>query len=184
MIEIHAAHGYLLHQFYSPLSNQRKDEYGDSFENRIRLLLEVTDAVKSVMSSQQVLFVRISATDWTDGGWTIEDSVQLSSLLKEHGVDLIDVSSGGNVPKVDIPIGPGYQVAFAERIKTETGILTGAVGLITNSQQADMIVEKEQADVILIARESLRDPYFPLHAAQQLGDDYAYPVQYERARPR
>lgn len=184
VIEIHAAHGYLLHQFYSPLSNQRTDEYGGTFENRVRLVLEVTDAVKSVMSDKQVLFVRISATDWTEKGWNIDDSIILSGLLKQHGVDLIDTSTGGNVAKVNIPLKPGYQVGFAERIKQETGILTGAVGLITNAQQADMILEKEQADVILIARESLRDAYFPLHAAQQLGDDYNYPVQYERAKPR
>ncbi len=184
VIEIHAAHGYLLHQFYSPLSNQRNDEYGGSFENRIRLLLEVTDAVKNTMSGKQILFVRLSATDWTEGGWTIEDSVKLSSILKERGVDLIDTSSGGNVAKANIPLKPGYQVLFAERIKKETGILTGAVGLITNAQQADAILEKEEADVIFIARESLRDPYFPLHAAQQLSDDYSYPIQYERAKPK
>ena len=184
VIEIHAAHGYLLHQFYSPLSNQRTDEYGGSFENRVRLVLEVVDAVKSAMSNEQILFVRISATDWTDDGWNIDDSIILSGLLKQHGVDLIDTSSGGNVAKANIPLKPGYQVEFAERIKQETGILTGTVGLITNSQQADAILEKGEADVILIARESLRDAYFPLHAAQQLGDEYNYPVQYERAKPK
>ncbi len=184
VIEIHAAHGYLLHQFYSPLSNARTDEYGGSFENRVRLVLEITDAVKKVLGDEKLLFVRVSATDWTDGGWTIDDSVKLSSLLKEHGVDVIDTSSGGNVPGAKIPTKPGYQVEFAEQIKRETGILTAAVGLITNAQQADMILEKDGADLIVIARESLRDPYFPLHAAQQLGDNYSYPVQYERAKPK
>lgn len=184
VIELHAAHGYLLHQFYSPLSNNRTDEYGGSFENRIRLLLEITDAVRRVWSHKKPLFVRLSATDWTEGGWTIEDSVRLSSLLKARGVDLIDTSSGGNVAKANIPLKPGYQVSFAEQIKRESNILTGAVGLITDAQQADTILEKEQADLIFIARESLRDPYFPLHAAQQLGDDYNYPVQYERAKPK
>ncbi len=184
IVELHAAHGYLLHQFYSPLSNFRDDEYGGSFENRVRLVLDVTDAVKKVLGDEKLLFVRISATDWTEGGWTIEDSVKLSSLLKEHGVDVIDTSSGGNVPKAVIPSKPGYQAEFAKRIKKESNILTGAVGLITNAQQADAILEKEQADLILIARESLRDPYFPLHAAYQLGDEQAYPVQYERAKPK
>jgi len=184
VIELHGAHGYLLHQFYSPLSNQRTDEYGGSFENRARLLLEITDAVKKAWGDEKLLFVRISATDWTEGGWTIEDSVILAGMLKQRGVDLIDTSTGGNVPHAKIPSKPGYQVEFAERIKAETGILTGAVGLITSAEQADMILEKEQADVILIARASLRDPYFPLHAAQELGDEYSYPVQYERAKPR
>ncbi len=184
VIELHAAHGYLLHQFYSPLSNQRTDEYGGSFENRIRLLLEVTDAVRKVWSNEKPLFIRLSATDWTEGGWTIEDSVKLASLLKEHGADLIDTSSGGNVSKANIPLKPGYQVEFAKQIKREANILTGTVGLITNAQQADAILEKDEADLILIARESLRDPYFPLHAAQQLGDAYSYPVQYERAKPK
>ncbi len=183
VIELHAAHGYLFHQFYSPLSNQRKDEYGGSFDNRVRLLLEVTDAVKQVWGNDKPLFVRLSATDWTDDGWTIEDSIQLSSLLKAKGVDLIDTSSGGNAV-AHIPLKPGYQVDFAAQIKQGSGILTGAVGLITTAEQANNILEKEEADLILIARESLRDPYFPLHAAQTLGDDYQYPVQYERAKPR
>jgi 2,4-dienoyl-CoA reductase-like NADH-dependent reductase (Old Yellow Enzyme family) len=183
VIEIHAAHGYLFHQFYSPLSNKRTDEYGSSFKNRARILLEVTEAVRSIWGNDKPLFVRLSATDWTEGGWDVEDSVILSAMLKEKGVDLIDTSSGGNV-YAKIPLKPGYQVEFAERIKAEAGILTGAVGLITNAQQADMILEKEQADIILIARESLRDPYFPLHAAQTLGDEMPWPVQYERAKPR
>ena len=184
VIELHAAHGYLLHQFYSPLSNKRTDEYGGSFENRMRLLVEVTDAVRKVWSDEKPLFVRLSATDWTEGGWTIDDSIKLAALLKEHNVDLIDTSSGGNVAKATIPLRPGYQVEFAEKIKAEANILTGAVGLITNAQQADMILEKDGADLILFARESLRDPYFSLHAAQQLGDDYNYPIQYERAKPK
>ncbi len=184
VVEIHAAHGYLFHQFYSPLSNKRTDDYGGTFKNRARILLEVTDAVRKVWGNDKPIFVRISATDWTEGGWDVEDSVILSAMLKEKGADLIDTSSGGNVPHAKIPVKPGYQVEFAERIKAEAGILTGAVGLITNAQQADMILEKEQADIILIARESLRDPYFPLHAAQTLGDEIAWPVQYERAKPR
>ena len=183
VIEIHAAHGYLFHQFYSPLSNKRTDEYGGTFKNRARLLLEVAEAVRNVWGNDKPLFVRLSATDWTEGGWDIEDSVILSAMLKEKGVDLIDTSSGGNV-HAKIPVKPGYQVEFAERIKAEAHMLTGAVGLITNPQQADMILEKEQADIILIARESLRDPYFPLHAAQILDDVVAWPVQYERAKPR
>lgn len=185
VIEIHAAHGYLFHQFYSPLSNKRTDEYGGTFKNRVRILLEVAEAVQKVWGNEKPLFVRLSATDWTEGGWDVEDSVILAAMLKEKGVDLIDTSSGGNVPHAKIPLKPGYQVEFAERIKAEAGILTGAVGLITNAQQADMILEKGQADIILIARESLRDPYFPLHAANALGDDaIPWPVQYERAKPR
>jgi 2,4-dienoyl-CoA reductase-like NADH-dependent reductase (Old Yellow Enzyme family) len=183
VIEIQAAHGYLFHEVYSPLSNKRTDEYGGTFKNRARLLLEVTEAIRRVWGNDKPLFVRISATDWTEGGWDIEDSVILSAMLKEKGADLIDTSSGGNI-HAKIPLKPGYQVEFAERIKAEAGILTGAVGLITNAQQADMILEKEQADIILIARESLRDPYFPLHAAQVLGDELPWPVQYERAKPR
>lgn len=185
VVEIHAAHGYLFHQFLSPLSNKRADEYGGNFKNRARLLFETVDAVRKVWGNEKPLFVRISATDWTEGGWDIEDSVILAAMLKEKGVDLIDTSSGGNVPNAKIPVKPGYQVAFAARIKAEAGVLTGAVGLITNAQQADMIVAKEQADLILIARESLRDPYFPLHAAQVLGnEEVKWHVQYERAKPR
>lgn len=181
VIELHAAHGYLLHQFYSPLSNQRTDEYGGSFENRIRLLLEVIDSVKQVWPDEKPLFVRISATDWTEGGWTIEDSVKLATVLKEKGVDLIDTSTGGNV-LAKIPLKPGYQVEFAEQIKKESGIMTGAVGLITESKQANEIIETEQADLVFIARELLRDPYFPLRAAHELGQDITWPVQYERAK--
>ncbi|WP_118951312.1 NADH:flavin oxidoreductase/NADH oxidase [Taibaiella helva] len=183
VIELHAAHGYLLHQFLSPLSNQRTDEYGGSFENRIRLLLEVVAAVQSEMAAHMPLFVRISATDWVDGGWDIDQSVQLVALLADKGVDLVDVSTGGLVTGVRIPLEPGYQVPFAERIRKETGILTGAVGLISSAQQAEQILEEEQADLILMARELLRNPYFPLHAAVQLEDEPAYLPQYERAKP-
>jgi len=181
VVEIHAAHGYLLHQFLSPLSNQRTDIYGGSFENRVRLLLEVTRIVKEVWGDQP-LFVRLSATDWVPGGWTIDESVKLAKLLKDLGVDLIDTSSGGNVVQAPIPSMPGYQVHFAERIKKETGILTGAVGLITTAEQANNILEKGEADVVSFARELLRDPYFALHAAQALGDDISWPAQYERGR--
>jgi 2,4-dienoyl-CoA reductase-like NADH-dependent reductase (Old Yellow Enzyme family) len=158
MVEIHAAHGYLLHQFMSPLSNFRTDEYGGSFENRIRLLVEVLEAVQSEWPKDLPLFVRISATDWADGGWNIQESVQLSKILKEKGVDLIDVSSGGVVSHQQIPVGPNYQVPFAERIKKETEIRTAAVGLITNAHQAEAIIADGKADLVLFARESLRNP--------------------------
>jgi 2,4-dienoyl-CoA reductase-like NADH-dependent reductase (Old Yellow Enzyme family) len=181
VIEIHAAHGYLLHEFYSPLSNHRTDEYGGSFENRIRLLLEVIASVKEVWPAENPLFVRISSTDWTEGGWTADDSVKLAKALKNAGVDLVDCSSGGNV-LAKIPLKPGYQVEFAERIKKESGILTGAVGLITEAVQANNIIQSGQADMVLLAREMLRDPYFPLRAAHQLGQEIKWPVQYERAR--
>lgn len=180
--EIHAAHGYLLHQFYSPLSNQRTDEYGGSFENRIRLVIEVVEAVKEVWPANLPLFVRISATDWTEGGWTIDDSVALAKKLKEAGVDLIDTSTGGNVPRASIPVKPGYQVEFAETIKKDTGILTGAVGMITEPEQANTIIASGQADIVLLARELLRDPHFPLRAAHHLGQEIQWPVQYERAK--
>jgi 2,4-dienoyl-CoA reductase-like NADH-dependent reductase (Old Yellow Enzyme family) len=182
LIEIHAAHGYLIHQFLSPLSNKRVDSYGGSFENRIRLLLDIVDTVKEVWPANLPLFVRISATDWADGGWNPDEAVKLSSILKLKGVDLIDTSSGGLVHSAKVPVGPGYQVPFAGRIKNETGILTGAVGLITEAKQAESILENGQADLILIARESLRDPYFPLHAAHVLGDDIEWPRQYMRAK--
>lgn len=183
LIEIHAAHGYLLHQFLSPLSNQRTDNYGGSFENRTRLLLEIVKAVQSVWPADYPLFVRISATDWAEGGWDIEQSVQLAALLKQQGVDLVDCSSGGLVPHVKIPVEPGYQVPFAERIKKEAGVLTGAVGLITKAVQAEQIIANAQADIVLLARELLRDPYFPLHAAHELGADITWHPQYERAKP-
>jgi len=182
VIEIHAAHGYLIHQFLSPLSNQRIDNYGGSFENRIRILLEVVKEVQTVWPKSLPLFVRISSTDWAEGGWNIEEAVKLSVILKQQGVDLIDCSSGGLVPHAKIPLAPGYQVAFAERIKKEAGILTGAVGLITDSTQAENILISGQADLILIARASLRDPYFALHAASTLEEDIAWPLQYQRAK--
>jgi 2,4-dienoyl-CoA reductase-like NADH-dependent reductase (Old Yellow Enzyme family) len=184
VLEIHAAHGYLLHQFLSPLSNFRKDEYGGSFENRIRLLLEVLKAVQTEWSRELPLMVRISATDWADGGWNSEESVQLSKILKEKGVDVIDVSSGGLVPHQQIPLGPNYQVHFAEKIKKETGLLTGAVGLITTSQQAEAIISSGKADFVLFARESLRNPNLGLDFAQELGVDLQWPKQYERAKMR
>jgi 2,4-dienoyl-CoA reductase-like NADH-dependent reductase (Old Yellow Enzyme family) len=182
IVEIHAAHGYLLHEFLSPLTNQRTDNYGGSFENRIRLLLEVTDAVRSEWPENLPLFVRISATDWAEGGWNIEESVLLSKILKEKGVDLIDVSSGGLVAHQQIPIGPNYQVAFAERIKQEAGILTSAVGLITDADQSEAIVASEKADLVLFARESLRNPHLALDFAKELGVDIKWPKQYERAK--
>jgi 2,4-dienoyl-CoA reductase-like NADH-dependent reductase (Old Yellow Enzyme family) len=183
VLELHAAHGYLLHQFLSPLSNRRSDEYGGSFENRVRLTLEITEAVKEVWGTEKALFVRISATDWTEGGWTIEDSVALAVLLKSKGVHLIDTSSGGNVPKASIPVQPGYQVDFASKIKAEAEICTAAVGLITTPQQAEAILQNHQADLIFIARESLRNPNFPLYTAHVLGDKIKWPEQYERAIP-
>jgi 2,4-dienoyl-CoA reductase-like NADH-dependent reductase (Old Yellow Enzyme family) len=180
-IEIHAAHGYLLHQFLSPLSNQRTDGYGGSFERRTRLLLEVVKGVRAFWPERLPLFVRISATDWVEGGWDIEQSIELTRLLKPAGVDLIDASSGGLSPEQKIPIGPGYQVAFAQRIRGEAKIATAAVGLITEPAQAEAIIRDGQADAVLIARESLRDPYWPLHAARALGYEMKPPFQYERA---
>ena len=183
VIEVHAAHGYLLHEFLSPLSNRRDDAYGGSFENRTRLLREVIAAVRRVWPEQAPLFVRISATDWVDGGWGIEDSVQLARELTPLGVDLIDCSSGGNVARAEIPIGPGYQTSFAQRLRTDAGIFTGAVGLITSPTQAEHIIGSGQADAVLIARELLRDPYFPLRAARELGQETTWPAQYLRAGP-
>jgi 2,4-dienoyl-CoA reductase-like NADH-dependent reductase (Old Yellow Enzyme family) len=182
VIELHGAHGYLIHQFLSPISNKRTDEYGGVFENRIRLLLEIITAVNEVWPEEYPLFVRISASDWTEGGWTIDDSVALAKILKNNGVDLIDCSSGGNVAGARIPLKPGYQVEFAEAVKKETGILTGAVGLITNAEQADGIIKSGQADVVLLARELLRDPHFPLRAAHELGHEIKWPNQYARAQ--
>jgi 2,4-dienoyl-CoA reductase-like NADH-dependent reductase (Old Yellow Enzyme family) len=181
VLEIHSAHGYLLQEFLSPISNRRTDHYGGSFENRIRLLLEVVGAVKTVWPGENPLFVRISSTDWTEGGWTIEESIRLASILKEHGVDLIDCSSGGNVFNARIPFGPGYQVQFSEAIR-KTGILTGAVGLITTPQQAEEILETGKADLVLLGRELLRNPYFPLHAAKELSTETTWPLQYLRAK--
>jgi 2,4-dienoyl-CoA reductase-like NADH-dependent reductase (Old Yellow Enzyme family) len=183
--EVHAAHGYLLHQFLSPLSNRREDDYGGSFENRIRLLLEVSEAVRQVWPAQLPLLVRLSATDWVEDGWNPDETVELASRLKALGVDLIDVSSGGTSANAEIPIGPGYQTRFAERIRREAGIATGAVGLITEAVQAEHVLRTGQADLILLARELLRDPYWPLHAAGYLGDaSVPWPAQYVRAAQR
>ena len=184
VIEVHAAHGYLIHEFLSPLSNQRADQYGGSFDNRTRLVREVAQAIRRVWPEQLPLFTRISATDWTAGGWDIEQSVELAKRLKPLGVDLIDCSSGGNVATAKIPIGPGYQTPFAERIRREAGILTGSVGMITTATQAEHIVGSGQADAVLLAREMLRDPYFPMRAARELGQEITWPAQYLRAGPQ
>lgn len=182
VVEIHSAHGYLLHSFYSPLSNKRTDGYGGSFDNRIRLLLEVTAAVQEVWPKNLPLFVRISATDWEEGGWSAEDSVQLALRLKAMGVDLVDCSTGGNTPSAKIPAGPLYQVRYAGQVRREAGIATGAVGIITKAAEAEQILQEGKADVVLMAREMLRDPYFPLHAAKELGVDLEWPDQYKRAK--
>lgn len=182
-VEIHAAHGYLLHEFMSPLANERTDRYGGSFENRVRLPLEVADAVRAAWPEHLPLFMRISATDWADGGWTPDESVELARRLRQHHVDLVDVSSGGQVANAKIPVGPGFQVPFAERIRKEAEIPTAAVGLITDPLQANGIIASGQADIVLLAREMLRDPYFPLHAAAELGETASWPVQYLRAAP-
>lgn len=182
VVEIHAAHGYLLHEFLSPLSNRRKDEYGGSLENRMRLVLRIATAVRDKWPAMWPVFTRISATDWTPAGWDLAQSIELSRALKALGIDLIDCSSGGNVPKASIPIGPGYQVEFAEAIRRDTGIATGAVGMITEPAQAEEIISSGKADAVLLARAFLQDPYWPLHAASALGDDIAWPVQYGRAK--
>ena len=181
VLEIHAAHGYLLHEFLSPLSNQRTDEYGGPLGHRIRALCDVTWAVREVWPAAFPLFVRISVTDWAEDGWDADQSVLLAQRLKPLGVDLIDCSSGWLLPRVMIPIGPGYQVPFAERIRQEAGIATGAVGLITEPEQANEIIASGKADIVLLAREMLRDPYWPLHAARRLGSKLAPPVPYRRA---
>ena len=181
LAEIHAAHGYLLHEFLSPLSNRRDDRYGGSFDNRTRLLREVVDAVRTVWPAHLPLWLRISASDWAEGGWDIEHSIELARSMPAHGVDLIDVSSGGLVPNARIPSGPNYQVPFACRIRREAGIPTGAVGMITEPAQADAIVQNGEADLILLAREMLRDPYFPRRAAHALGASIEAPEQYQRA---
>jgi 2,4-dienoyl-CoA reductase-like NADH-dependent reductase (Old Yellow Enzyme family) len=183
VVEIHAAHGYMLHSFFSPLSNHRRDAYGGSFENRTRIAREVAEAVRRQWPEKYPLFIRISATDWTEGGWDIEQSVELARMLKPLGVDLVDCSSGGNVAGAKIPMGPGYQVKFAERIRREAGIRTGAVGMITSAVQAEQILRTGQADVVLLARQMLRDPYWPLHAASELGHAASWPAQYLRAAP-
>ncbi|MGZ3913197.1 MAG: NADH:flavin oxidoreductase/NADH oxidase [Flavisolibacter sp.] len=183
VVEIHAAHGYLIHEFLSPLSNQREDDYGGSFSNRIRFLVEITAAIRRVWPEDLPLFVRISATDWVPGGWTEADSVALARVLQPLGVDLIDCSTGGNVAGVRIPLQPLYQVPFAEKIRKETGMLSGAVGLIKTPAECEEILTGGKADLIFLARQLLRDPYFPLHAARELGVDLAWPDQYLRAKP-
>jgi 2,4-dienoyl-CoA reductase-like NADH-dependent reductase (Old Yellow Enzyme family) len=183
VIEIHAAHGYLVHQFLSPLSNHRRDEYGGDFENRIRLLTEIVGAVRRHWPAGYPLFVRISATDWVEGGWSPDEAVRLAGVLGSLDVDLLDCSSGGLVPYQQIPVGPGYQVSFSQRIRAATGILTGAVGMLTNAVQAESILVTGQADLVFMARQLLRDPYFPLHAADELRNkEIHWPLQYERAR--
>ena len=183
VVEIHAAHGYLIHQFLSPLSNHRTDQYGGDLNSRIRFALEVVEAVRQVWPRSLPLFLRISATDWVEGGWTADESVSLAIRVRDLGADLVDCSSGGSSPQQKIPMEPGYQVPFAERIRREAGILTGAVGLITTSAQADEIVRSGKADLVLLSREFLRDPYFPLHAAKVLGQELRPPIQYGRAWP-
>ena len=183
VLEIHAAHGYLIHEFLSPLTNTRTDAYGGSLDNRMRLCLEIVDAVRRVWPDYQPVFVRISATDWVAGGWDVDQAVELCRRLRARGVDLVDCSSGGNVPHLEIPIGPGYQVPFAERIRREAGIPTGAVGMITAPAQANEIVQNERADCVLLARELLRDPYWPLRAARELDHLVPWPAQYHRAAP-
>ncbi len=184
VVEIHAAHGYLISEFLSPLSNKREDEYGGSFENRTRLCREVVTAVRSAWPKELPVFIRVSATDWVEGGWTIEESVRLAIELKTMGVDLIDSSSGGTALHAKIPVGPGYQTQFAERIRREAGAMTGAVGMITSPEQAEHIIRTGQADAVIMAREFLRDPYWPLRAANELDQPIAWPVQYLRAAPK
>ncbi len=182
--EVHAAHGYLLHEFLPLLAHQRTDRYGGSFENCIRLPLEVVAAVREVWPERLPLLVRISATDWVEGGWDLDQSVELARRLREHGVDLVDCSSGGIMPNAKIELGPGYQVPFAERIRREAGIPTGAVGLITEPEQAAAIIREGKAELVFLARELLREPRWPLLAALRQGVEIRWPPQYERARPR
>ncbi len=182
-VEIHAAHGYLLHEFLSPLTNQRTDSYGGSFDNRIRLLLEATEAVRQVWPERLPLLVRTSATDWVEGGWNVDESVELARRLRERGVDLVDCSSGGLLHSVRIPVGPGYQVGFAARIRREAGIATAAVGLITEPAQANQVITSGAADLVLVGRAALRDSYWPLHAAEALGEAASWPKQYLRGAP-
>jgi 2,4-dienoyl-CoA reductase-like NADH-dependent reductase (Old Yellow Enzyme family) len=184
ILELHAAHGYLLHEFLSPLANVREDRYGGSFENRARLALKVVDEVRVRWPERLPLWVRVSATDWVEGGWDADQSVELARALREHGIDLVDVSSGGLHPGQRIPVGPGYQVRFAARIRREAGIATASVGLITDAKQADAILREGDADVVLLAREMLRQPHWPLLAAHALGQAGPWPLQYLRARPR
>ena len=184
VVEVHAAHGYLIHEFLSPLVNTRTDDYGGSYDNRVRVCLEIVDAVRGVWPERLPVLVRISSTDWKNGGWDLEQSIELARRLKSHGVDLVDCSSGGAVADATIIVGPGYQVPFAERIRREAGIATGAVGMITEPGQADAIVRGEKADCVLLARELLRDPYWPLRAARELGHQVPWPAQYLRAAHR
>ena len=181
LVEIHAAHGYLLHSFYSPLANERTDAYGGSFDNRVRIVVEVTRAVRRVLPPSLPLSVRLSCTDWTEGGWTIEDTVALARRLKEEGADLIDCSSGGNVATAHVPAAPGYQVPFAQAVRDEAEVASAAVGLITTPQQAEQIIVDGEADIVLMGRELLRNPYWPLHAALALEQPVAPPPQYLRA---
>ena len=183
VIEVHAAHGYLLHEFLSPLSNRREDAYGGSFDNRVRLVLEVVREVRVRLDHGVPLVLRVSATDWVEGGWSEDDTVRLAALVREEGVDLVDTSTGGNAASAEIPVGPGYQVPFARRIRTEAGVPSGAVGLITSPKQAEEILAEESADVVLLGRELLRDPHWPLRAAYELGEpaEELWPVQYRRA---
>ena len=181
-VEIHGAHGYFLHQFLSPLSNRRTDAYGGSLENRARLLLRIVDAVRAELPDTKPLLVRLSCTDWVDGGLTVNDQVQVAGWLKAKGVDLVDCSSGGSTPQAP-SVGPGYQVPLAERIRREAGIATMAVGLITTPEMAEEIVRNGRADVVALGRELLRNPYWPLQAARTLGDDFPWPKQYQRAKP-
>lgn len=184
VVELHAAHGYLIHEFLSPLSNHRTDAYGGSLTSRMRLLLEVVDAVRKEWPERLPLWVRISATDWAEsGGWDADQSVEAARAMAEHGVDVVDCSSGGTLARASIPMGPGYQVPFAARIRREAGIATAAVGLITEPQQADAIVAEGEADLVLLGRQFLRDPYWGIHAAAALGVDYPWPDQYVRAKP-
>jgi 2,4-dienoyl-CoA reductase-like NADH-dependent reductase (Old Yellow Enzyme family) len=184
IIEIHGAHGYLINEFLSPLSNHRTDQYGGSFENRTRFLLEIIESVKKVWPEHLPIFLRISATDWAEGGWNEKDSVQLANILKTKGIDLMDCSSAGNAAKVQIPVGPLYQLPFAEKIKKESGMLTGTVGMITTAEEAEGIISKGQADLVFLAREFLRDPHFPLRAAHELKAEIKWPKQYERAKKK
>lgn len=183
VVEVHAAHGYLLHEFLSPLSNRRADEYGGSLENRMRFPLGVVRAVRRAIPEDRCVFVRLSATDWAEGGWDLPQSIELSRILKMEGVDLVDCSSGGLVPHAKIPAAPGYQVPFAEAIRREAGIATAAVGMITEPRQAEEILAAARADAIVMARAFLRDPYWPLHAAKELGEDVDWPMPYGRAKP-
>jgi len=182
LIEIHAAHGYLLHQFLSPIANRRSDEYGGSFENRTRLVREVVRAVRAGWPERLPILVRVSATDWLDGGWDIEQTIELARLLRADGADLIDCSSGGIAKTAKVPFGPGYQSAFAERLRREAHVKTGAVGLITSAHQAEHVLRTGQADLVVLARQLLRDPYWPLRAAKELGEEASWPNQYLRAR--